>query len=168
MNWQGPEDYKYRAMRHGSYATFYDNAMPALDPLKELGPAPWLGPWLEGKDPDVAAGAGFLSPNFTTFVRAFSMAQIIIWPVSPSQTRVCQFASAPEHYFDEPDVAERIKPVEDLMEVIIEEDRPMIESLQRVMGKQAFRPGRMSTGEMLVHHYINSYLDRIADVLPAR
>lgn len=166
VNWQGPESYKYRTMKHDGYATFYDNVMPSLDLLKELGPAPWLGDWLEGKDPDVAAGAGFLTPNFTCFVRAFGMSQIFVWPISPTQSKVCQFASAPDYYFEQPDIAERIRPIETLLESIIEEDRPMIESLQRVMGKSAFRPGRMSSGEMLVHHYINSYLDRMGDDLP--
>ena len=168
VNWLGPEDYKYRKMKHGGYAAFYDNVMPSLDRLKELGPAPWLGSWLEGRDPDVAAGAGFLTPNFTCFVRAFGMSQIFVWPISPTQTKVCQFASAPDHYFDDPDIAERIRPIENLLESIIEEDRPMIESLQRTMGKPSFQPGRMSTGEMLVHHYVNCYLDRMGDDLPRR
>ena len=41
----------------------------------------------------------------------------------------------------------------------------MIESLQRNMSKSVFRPGRMSSGEMLVHHYISCYLDRMSEKL---
>ena len=161
VNWQGPEDYEYRAFAHGGYATFYENEMPTLDALRELGPAPWLSDWLKDKNADIAAGAGFLTPNFTTFVRPFSVAQIIVWPLTPTTTKIYQYATAPTLFFEDERIGERIKPIEDLMEVILEEDRPMIESLQRVMSKDAFVPGRMSSGEMLVHHYINDYLDRM-------
>ena len=68
---------------------------------------------------------------------------------------------APDVYFEADDISERKQPLEEMMSVIIEEDRPMIESLQRNMSKSAFRPGRMSSGEMLVHHYISCYLDRM-------
>ena len=161
VNWPKPEDYAYRRLAHGGYATFYENEMPTLDALRELGPAPWLAVWLKDKNADVAAGAGFLTPNFTTFVRPFSVAQIIVWPLTPTTTKICQYATAPTLFFEDERIGERIKPIEDLMEVILEEDRPMIESLQRVMSKDAFVPGRMSSGEMLVHHYINDYLDRM-------
>ena len=167
VNWQGPEDYDYRPLKHGGYATFYENDVPTLKPIKELGPAPWLEDWLEGKDWNVTAGAGFLSPNFTTFTRTFSMAQIIVWPITPTRTKIYQYATVPTQAFERDDIVERMKSVEDLMDVVLEEDRPMIESLQRVMGKDAFVPGRMSTGEMLVHHYINDYLDRVFEGPPA-
>ena len=70
VNWPKPEDYAYRRLAHGGYAAFYDNLLPTLDPLIELGPAPWLGPHLAGKNTKTYAAAGFLSPNVTSIVPA--------------------------------------------------------------------------------------------------
>ncbi len=44
---------------------------------------------------------------------------------------------------------------------ILEEDRSMIESMQVAMSSPAYRPGRMSTLEKPLHHYLNGYLDRV-------
>jgi Rieske 2Fe-2S family protein len=37
----------------------------------------------------------------------------------------------------------------------------MIESMQLAMASPAYRPGRMSTLEKPLHHYLNSCLDRV-------
>ena len=37
----------------------------------------------------------------------------------------------------------------------------MIESMQLAMASPAYRPGRMSTLERPLHHYLNGYLDRV-------
>ena len=51
-NWQGPEEYDYRAHKHGGYATFYENYLPPpLIGLQELGMPEWLENWPEGMDP---------------------------------------------------------------------------------------------------------------------
>ncbi len=160
VNWPKPGSYPWTKMRHGGYATFYENNMPVLDSLRPLGPAPWLPDDIKTKP--LFGGAGFLTPNFTTFVRPYSIAQIIVWPLSPSRTYVCQYITVPETYFDlAPDLMDRVKNLHELMTIITEEDRPMIESLQKRVGTRGFKPGRLSTGEFLVHHYINDYLERM-------
>lgn len=167
-NWQGPEDYDYRTHRHGGYATFYENETSWIKPFQELGLAPWLEGWPAGMNPALAGCSGFMTPNFTIFGRAFGIVQVVVWPISPSKTQMYTYCTVPDIYFEQPDIVERVRPIEDLMEMIIDEDRPMIESLQRNMSKEAFRPGRMSSGEMLVHHYISCYLDRMGDDLSER
>ena len=126
---------------------------------------PWLQNWPAGKDPALAGCSGFMTPNFTIFGRSFGLVHVVVWPISPSQCHLVVYCTVPEVYFEQDDIAARMKPIEELMGMIIDEDRPMIESLQRNMSKGAFRPGRMSTGEMLVHHYIGCYLDRMGDDL---
>ena len=165
-NWQGPEEYQYRAMKHGGYATFYENETSWIKPFQELGLPEWLADWPAGMDPALAGCSGFMTPNFTIFGRVYGIVHVLVWPLSASQSAVDIYCTVPEQYFDQDDIVERVTPIEELMDMIIEEDRPMIESLQRNMTKGAFRPGRMSTGEMLVHHYISCYLDRMADGLP--
>ena len=117
-------------------------------------------------DPALAGCSGFMTPNFTIFGRVYGIVHVLVWPLSASQSAVDIYCTVPEQYFDQDDIVERVTPIEELMDMIIEEARPMIESLQRNMTKGAFQPGRMSTGEMLVHHYISCYLDRMADGLP--
>jgi len=160
VNWPKPGSYPWTPMRHGGYATFYENNMPVLDTLRPLGPAPWLPDEIKAKP--MFGGAGFLTPNFTTFVRPYSIAQIIVWPLGPNRTHLCQYITVPETYFDlAPDLMDRVKELHELMTIITEEDRPMIESLQKRVGTRGFKPGRLSTGEFLVHHYINDYLERM-------
>ena len=136
--------------------------MSTLEPLRDLGHAPWLDNWLKDKDLSLAAGAGFLSPNLTTFVRPYTVAEIIIWPVSVDETLIHQYLTVPEHYFEAADdVVERAEPIHQQLDIVLEEDRTMIESLQKVMQTKGFRPGRMSTSEFLVHNYVVAYLDRM-------
>ena len=117
-------------------------------------------------DPALAGCSGFMTPNFTIFGRVYGIVNVLVWPVSPAKSTMDIYCTVPEQYFRQDDIVERVRPIEELMGAIIEEDRPMIESLQRNMAKGAFRPGRMSSGEMLVHHYIGCYLDRMAEGLP--
>ena len=165
-NWQGPEDYEYRALKHGGYATFYENETSWIEPFRELGLPEWLRGWPEGMDPALAGCSGFMTPNFTIFGRVYGIVNVLVWPVSPAKSTMDIYCTVPEQYFRQDDIVDRVRPIEELMGAIIEEDRPMIESLQRNMAKGAFRPGRMSSGEMLVHHYIGCYLDRMAEGLP--
>ena len=39
----------------------------------------------------------------------------------------------------------------------------MMESMQNAMSSPAYVPGRMSTQEKKLHHFLNAYLDRILD-----
>ena len=88
VNWPKPEDYAYRRLAHGGYAAFYDNLLPTLDPLIELGPAPWLEPHLAGKNTKTYPAAGFLSPNVTSIIRPYCISQMIVWPRSPNTCEV--------------------------------------------------------------------------------
>lgn len=160
--WPTPEAYNCETWDNGGYAAFYDNHMSTLAGLREFGPAPWLADWLADKDVRLAAGAGFLSPNLTTFVRPYTVADIIIWPVAVDETLIHQYLTVPTHYFDAADdVVERAEPIHRQLEIVLEEDRTMIESLQRSMHTRGFRPGRMSTSEFLVHNYVGAYLERM-------
>ena len=90
------------------------------------------------------------------------MADIIIWPVAVDRTVIHQYLTVPEHYFDAvEDVIELAEPIHKQLDDVLEEDRTMIESLQKVMHTKGFRPGRMSTSEFLVHNYISAYLERM-------
>ena len=67
----------------------------------------------------------------------------------------------PAEFFEWPGFWERTELFMDRIVKILEQDRPMITSLQRAMTSQGFAPGRMSSSELLVYNYVNDYLARL-------
>ena len=66
-------------------------------------------------------------------------------------------------YFDLPDFAQRVKVYEDFLHLALEEDRSMVQSLQRGFRSRAYQPGPMSKYEIAVHHVINYYVERVVE-----
>ena len=83
------------------------------------------------------------------------------WPDGPGRSRTIIYQLFPESFFDRPGFRETLKIYHAYQLQILEEDRSMIESMQRAMASPAYRPGRMSTQEKPLHHYLNGYLDRV-------
>lgn len=54
----------------------------------------------------------------------------------------------------------RAKVYEDFFQLVVTEDRSMIQSLQRGFHSRAYQPGPMSKYEVAVHHVINYCLER--------
>ena len=67
----------------------------------------------------------------------------------------------PESFFGRPGFEEKLKVYRDYQLVVLEEDRVMLESMQRAMASPAYRPGCMSTLEKPIHNFLNGYLERI-------
>jgi Rieske 2Fe-2S family protein len=126
------------------------------------GAAPLLGkmPWLEDR-PVSFACTGFLAPNCTLFGRVDCVRVMVAWPEGPGRSRTVIYHLFPEAFFDRPGFAETLAVYRDYQLQVLEEDRSMIESMQVAMASPAYRPGRMSTLEKPLHHYLNGYLDRV-------
>jgi phenylpropionate dioxygenase-like ring-hydroxylating dioxygenase large terminal subunit len=126
------------------------------------GAEPLLGkmPWLEDR-PVSFACTGFLSPNCTFFGRIDVNRFMIAWPDGPNRSRTIIYHLFPEAFFDRPGFREILKIYREYQLKILEEDRSMIESMQVAMASPAYRPGRMSTLEKPLHHYLVGYLDRV-------
>ena len=67
----------------------------------------------------------------------------------------------PEEFFGHPDFNEALETYQSYARQILEEDRSMLESMQKAMSSPAFAPGRLSTQEKKLHHFLNGYLERI-------
>jgi phenylpropionate dioxygenase-like ring-hydroxylating dioxygenase large terminal subunit len=126
------------------------------------GAEPLLGkmPWLEDR-PVSFACTGFLAPNCTLFGRIDCVRMMVAWPEGPGRSRTVIYHLFPEACFDRPGFAETLAVYRDYQLQVLEEDRSMIESMQLAMASPAYRPGRMSTLEKPLHHYLNGYLDRV-------
>ena len=140
----------------GNISIFYAAGPPTP------GAEPLLGkmPWLEDR-PVSFACTGFLAPNCTLFGRIDCVRFMVAWPDGPGRSRTIIYHLFPEAFFDRPGFREAREVYRDYQLQVLEEDRSMIESMQRAMASPAYRPGRMSTLEKPLHHYLNGYLDRV-------
>lgn len=141
---------------NGGYSLFYKAgpSTPKAKPL--LGKMPWLSQ--HGYD---FACTGFMPPNLTLFSRIDSVWPVVSWPLSPERCEVVMYRCYPTEFFDRADFKETIEIYQDFARQILEEDRSMLESMQKAMHSAAYAPGRLSTQELKLHHFLNGYLDRI-------
>ncbi|MBM4441132.1 MAG: aromatic ring-hydroxylating dioxygenase subunit alpha [Candidatus Rokubacteria bacterium] len=149
-------DEQVQLKSRGGIAIFYNAGPPTP------GAQPLLGkmPWLEEK-PVSFSCTGFLPPNCTLFGRIDCVRLMIAWPEGPGRSRTVIYHLFPEEFFERPGVRETLKIYHDYQLTVLEEDRSMIESMQKAMSSPAYRPGRMSPLEKPLHHYLNGYIDRV-------
>ena len=123
---------------------------------------PLLGkmPWLEDQ-PVSYASTGFLAPNLTIFGRIDCVRMFTVWPQSAKSCKVIIYHLFPEVFFALEEFTEMIKIYREYQIKVIEEDRTMMESLQRGVESRGFVPGRMSTLETPIHNYLQGYLSRM-------
>lgn len=156
------EDENVRLHPGGGISIFYSAGPPTP------GAQPLLGkmPWLEDR-PTSFACTGFLAPNCTLFGRIDCVRLMVAWPDGPGRSRTVIYHLFPQSFFSRPGFQETLKVYRDYQLQVLEEDRSMIESMQLAMASPAYRPGRMSTLEKPLHHYLNGYLDRLLAGGPA-
>lgn len=86
---------------------------------------------------------------------------MVIWPIDETHCEVWIYRLFPEDVFQRPDIEDKLKVYHDFQITVLEEDRTMIESMQRAMESKSYVPGRMAPLEKTVHHYLNSYIRRV-------
>ncbi len=150
------ESDKVALKKNGGISIFYDAGPPTPGAEPLLGKMPWLE-----DEPISFACTGFLPPNLTIFGRIDCVRPMVAWPLSESRCRVLIYHLFPEEFFDRPDFEETLEVYRDYQVLVLEEDRSMVESMQQAMSSRAYRPGRFSTLEKPIHHYINGHLDRV-------
>ena len=152
-----PLDYPHKLLENGGYSAFFHAAQSTPSGRSLLGKMPWLA-----DESDDFVTAGFLAPSFNMFAQVDCVKPIIVWPLSPTRSRLVQYTIFPEEFFVRRDFEDTVKIYHDYALGILLEDSDLIGSLQNVMNSQWFKPGPMSAGEFLVHHYINAYLSRVS------
>lgn len=145
----------------GAIAIFYNAGPPTPKAEPLLGKMPWL------EDRPVSFSCtGFLPPNCTLFGRIDCVRVMIAWPDGPARSRTIIYHLFPEEFFARPGFTETLKVYRDYQLEVLEEDRSMLESMQLAMASPSYRPGRMSTLEKPLHHYLNGYIERVFGARP--
>ncbi len=150
------EEIRYELKRRGGNTGFYEAAPHNPDAHPYFGKMPWLADRTER-----FARSGFLAPNFDMFARIDEVHPVVVWPLSPSRSLIVLYQLFPATAFDHPDFAAKAPVYRDYMVRIVEEDRTMIESLQRAMSARHYRPGRLSYLERAIHNAIGYYIERV-------
>ncbi len=150
------EDRNVHLKPGGGIAIFYSAGPPTPGAEPLLGKMPWLE-----DEPTSFACTGFLPPNCTLFGRIDCVRLFVAWPDGPARSRTCIYHLFPEEFFARPGFQETLKVYRDYQLRVLEEDRSMLESMQAAMSSPAYRPGRMSTLEKPLHHYLNGYVERL-------
>jgi len=113
--------------------------------------------------PDNIAMSGYLCPNTQLFLRMDQARMLITWPLGPDRCEVIYHSLFPKHLFDRPDFAEKAAVYHKYITDVLEEDRTMVQSLQRAASAREFVPGPMADLEQGIHHCLNNMLDRLFD-----
>jgi len=117
-------------------------------------------PWLEDQPEDFSINA-FLPPTFHQFCGLERISGFLVWPLSPTRTRLVARQLYQKEHFSRPNFDEVVQTYRDAQLRVLEEDREMVTSLQRVMTTRGYHPGPLSTLESGVRHVINGYLDHL-------
>jgi Rieske 2Fe-2S family protein len=141
---------------NGVVTYFYKAGASAPDGTSLFGRMPWIA-----ERGDDFACTLRLPPNTHLFGRCDGMRWLTIWPLAVDRCRIVCYHLFPAEHFSLPDFEARRQVYVDYQITVLEEDRPMVVSLQRAMRSRNFRPGPMAGLEATIHHVLNDYLDRI-------
>jgi phenylpropionate dioxygenase-like ring-hydroxylating dioxygenase large terminal subunit len=155
------ENENIRLTDNGGISIFYKAGPPTPNAEPLLGKMPWL----EAEDFSFAC-SGLLPPNLTFFGRIDCIRPMVAWPLGPDKCEVTIYHLFPETFFTRPGFEETLKIYHDYQIQVLEEDRVMIESMQKAMALPSYQPGPMSVLEKMLHHYINRHIARIVPDLP--
>lgn len=117
-------------------------------------------PWLEEEENSFACTA-YYPPNLTLFGRIDMVKIITAWPTGPDSCEVSIYMMFPEEFFSHEDFEKKVDVYRAYQKQIYDEDRSMIESMQRAMSLPNYEPGRLSVMEKPIHHFLGSYVDRM-------
>ena len=117
-------------------------------------------PWLADRGNEFAC-TGFMPPNLTLFGRIDCVKLMSAWPTGVDSCRVFIYLLFPAEFHADPDFERKVAVYTDYQARIYEEDRSMIESMQRAMALPVYEPGRMSVMEKPIHHFLMKYEQRM-------
>ncbi len=138
-------------------SSFFENAAPLTKDGKTL-----VGqvPWLADRDASFAA-LGLLWPNFRISARSDYFRIWNIWPVAPNRTLMLANMLFPEAALEQDNFESKLDEYETFFRGAIEEDRHVVEALQRAVSSERYIPGPLAKMEEAIHHFLNHYADRV-------
>jgi Rieske 2Fe-2S family protein len=154
------EGYEFSPRDRGGYMATFNSGPSTLTGKPVFGRMPWLA-----DKPDNFSTTGRLRPNFVLFARIDDVHASVMWPLSPTRTRIIVYTLLPKIYFSEPEFAERVKAYQDYQNKVISEDSAVLQMMQQGITSSRYAPGRMALVETGVHHVSNDNLTRLRAVL---
>lgn len=137
---------------------YYHKAAPSAPGGKSLfGRLPWLGEEYDNS----FGGTVRIPPNTHLFARIDQVRHVVIWPNGVGKCQLHCYHLFPTEFFDDPDFEAKVQVYVDYQMATLDEDRVMIDSLQKAMKSRNFKPGPMVSLEATIHHVLNDYLKRI-------
>ena len=152
---QASSDRHFNLRPGGRLSVDYGSRPTTPDGVSLFGKMPWLD------KPDTFARTGFLPPNMTILTRMDMYRPFVHWPQSVDRTVSYGYFLLPREKLQDPQLQEKMAVYVEYLEKVLNEDRSMVESLQRNMSTRGYVPGRFSTKEASLHHMINHHLDRL-------
>jgi phenylpropionate dioxygenase-like ring-hydroxylating dioxygenase large terminal subunit len=139
----------------GAFTAFYDAKPMTWDQNSRFGSMPWIADRGEN-----FACSGHLNPNVHLFARCDNVHPFIIWPVTPTRTRILCFQLFPDECFGQENFAQKVKDYTEYTTALLQEDSSMTDSLQDASFSPRFTPGFMSERELGVQNVIKYNLER--------
>jgi phenylpropionate dioxygenase-like ring-hydroxylating dioxygenase large terminal subunit len=155
---QGDDSHKFHVAPRGRLSIHYEALTMSPDGESRVGKMPWMA-----NQPESFARVGFMPPNMNVLARCDYVRPFLHWPLAPNKTRSVAYFLFPKEKFDEPGFDDNVKVYVDYLANVLDEDRTMVQSLQRAMNTDGFKPGPMSFLEKAIHHVIGHHLDRVFD-----
>ena len=146
----------YKRLENGGFSLFYASAPMLPGGEAPMGKISWLS-----DEPESFACMGLLPPTVMLFGHCDNAQAFITWPLTPGTSRLEVYTLFPREHIERPDFAEHVEKYHDFMSQVVDEDREMVQSMQRNLGSRLFEPGRMSRHEENIHNTINGYLERV-------
>jgi len=153
---QASTERKFNLFPNGRLSVDYGSRPTTPDGVSLFGKMPWME-----HQPDTFARTGFMPPNMTVLSRMDMYRPFVHWPVAPDRTVSYGYFLLPKEKLNDPQLQEKMAVYTQYLEQVLNEDRSMVESLQRNMLTSGYKPGRFSTKETSLHHIINHYLNAI-------
>lgn len=139
----------------GAFTAYYTGKPMTWDNKSRFG----IMPWIEERGEDFAC-SGHISPNVQMLARSDNVHPFVIWPITPTKTRVFCYQLFPAQWFDAENFAEKVKDYTSYTTRVLEEDSTMMDTLQDASFSPRFTPGYMSEKELGVYNLLNYNLDR--------
>lgn len=115
-------------------------------------------PWLE-EAPDLAAGKSAIFPNVNLFANRESIRTSVFRPVAVDRTELTLWFLLPEESLKAEGAEAGLEYYENQIRSIAEEDRAVVESLQRAAASASYVPGPLINMEAPIQHMVQHYLN---------
>jgi len=105
------------------------------------------------------AFSAFLRPNFYFFARVDLIQPWVVYPISPTKSRVTGWTCLPKEFLGTPAFDDKVAILAKFARKFAGEDVELMRAMQRGLTSRYFVRGPMHDMEKIIHFRINRYLE---------